>query len=88
MVRFNNITKIVFLKNYIVVGFPRTLSQAQKLWEREKIDVALNLNVPYDVIIERVKGRWVHLPSGRVYNDDFNAPKVPVGIVFCFQKHF
>lgn len=46
--------------------------------------MALNLNVPYDVIIERVKGRWVHLPSGRVYNTDFNAPKIPVRHVVCF----
>lgn len=70
-----------FLISYIhniFKGFPRTLLQAQKLWDAEKIDAALNLNVPYEVIIERVKGRWVHLPSGRVYNDDFNAPKIPV----------
>lgn len=54
------------------------------MWEAEKLDVALNLNVPYNVIIERVKGRWVHLPSGRVYNDDFNAPKIPVSIITFF----
>lgn len=25
----------------------------------------------------RSPGRWIHAPSGRVYNTDFNAPKVP-----------
>lgn len=61
---------------WLLDGFPRTLNQAQSLWEREKVDVVLNLDVPFDVIVERVKGRWIHLPSGRVYNEDFNAPKV------------
>ena len=27
--------------------------------------------------MERIGGRWVHEPSGRVYNTTFNAPKVP-----------
>lgn len=27
-------------------------------------------------IVNRVKGRWVHIPSGRVYNETFNRPKV------------
>lgn len=40
------------------------------------MDIVLNLAVPHDVIIDRVKGRWIHLASGRVYNTDFNAPLV------------
>lgn len=40
------------------------------------MDVVLNLAVPHDVIIDRVKGRWIHLASGRVYNTGFNAPRV------------
>lgn len=28
------------------------------------------------MIISRIKSRWVHPPSGRVYNTEFNAPKV------------
>lgn len=53
------------------------MSQAETLWKSHKLDVALNLVVPFKVIIDRVKGRWVHLPSGRVYNEGFNAPKTP-----------
>ncbi|KAL3289879.1 hypothetical protein HHI36_023269 [Cryptolaemus montrouzieri] len=62
---------------WLLDGFPRTVSQAKALWEVQKLDVVLNLVVPFEVIIDRVKGRWVHLPSGRVYNTDFNAPKIP-----------
>ena len=58
-------------------GFPRTINQAKELDAKEKIDAVINLAVPFDVIIDRVKGRWVHLASGRVYNVDFNMPKVP-----------
>lgn len=63
-------------KSWLLDGFPRTVSQAERLWKLQPINFALNLDVPFDVILERVKGRWIHLPSGRVYNTDFNAPKV------------
>ncbi|KAL1492819.1 hypothetical protein ABEB36_011001 [Hypothenemus hampei] len=62
---------------WLLDGFPRTVAQAKALWEIHNLDVALNLIVPFPVIIDRVKGRWVHLPSGRVYNEGFNSPKVP-----------
>ncbi|XP_077293932.1 adenylate kinase 3 [Arctopsyche grandis] len=63
--------------SWLLDGFPRTAVQAEQLWKLQPVDFAINLNVPFDVIVDRVKGRWVHLPSGRVYNIDFNAPKVP-----------
>ena len=37
--------------------------------------------MPFQVIIDRIKDRWVHLPSGRIYNTLFNPPKNPVSIV-------
>ena len=36
----------------------------------------MNLDVPDEVILTRVSGRWVHLPSGRVYNTSYNRPRV------------
>ncbi|XP_073989472.1 adenylate kinase 3 [Rhodnius prolixus] len=62
--------------NFLLDGFPRTKNQAIILNERTQIDVAINLIVPFDVIIERIQNRWIHLQSGRVYNVDFNAPKI------------
>lgn len=59
-------------------GFPRTNVQAEKLWEVQKIDSVINLIVPYEIIVDRVKLRYVHMPSGRVYNLDFNPPKEPM----------
>lgn len=55
------------------------------MWKVQQLDLVINLVVPFSVIIDRVKGRWVHLPSGRVYNVGFNSPKVPVSnnVIFC-----
>ena len=41
-----------------------------------EVDVVLFLNVPHEVIIERIKNRWVHAASGRTYSYDYNPPKV------------
>lgn len=63
-------------KSWLLDGFPRTVAQANALWQVQPVDVVLNLVVPFEVIIDRVKNRWVHLSSGRVYNIGFNTPKV------------
>lgn len=63
--------------SWLLDGFPRTLEQAQQLHSIHKVNAVINLNVPFDVIVDRVKGRWIHLASGRVYNVGFNEPKVP-----------
>lgn len=59
-------------------GFPRTVSQADALDKAYSVDTVINLNVPFQTIKQRLTSRWTHLPSGRVYNVDFNPPKVPV----------
>lgn len=37
----------------------------------------VNIDVADDIILSRISDRWVHLPSGRVYNLSYNPPKVP-----------
>lgn len=36
----------------------------------------MNLDVADEIILSRITDRWVHLPSGRVYNLSYNPPKV------------
>lgn len=62
--------------SWLLDGFPRTIAQAEYLWNFQPVESVISLHVPHDVIVERIKHRWVHLPSGRVYNLDFNKPKV------------
>ncbi|OIW24082.1 adenylate kinase [Coniochaeta ligniaria NRRL 30616] len=63
--------------SFLLDGFPRTAVQAESLDSIVPINLVVSLKTPVDVIIERISGRWVHEPSGRVYNTGFNAPKVP-----------
>ncbi len=44
---------------YILDGFPRTIAQAEELDKVAKIDVAVNIDVPFETIIERLGGRRV-----------------------------
>ncbi|PKS09860.1 hypothetical protein jhhlp_004483 [Lomentospora prolificans] len=63
--------------SFILDGFPRTASQAEMLDKIIPINLVVSITTPFDVILERIAGRWVHEPSGRVYNTTFNAPRVP-----------
>jgi adenylate kinase len=63
--------------SFLLDGFPRTAVQAERLSDIIPINWVVSLQTPFDVIMERISSRWVHEPSGRVYNTSFNAPKVP-----------
>ncbi|XP_028827076.1 GTP:AMP phosphotransferase AK3, mitochondrial [Denticeps clupeoides] len=62
---------------WLLDGFPRTVAQAEALEGVYAIDSVINLDVPFETIKGRLTSRWLHLPSGRVYNTDFNPPKIP-----------
>ncbi|KAH7313664.1 adenylate kinase-domain-containing protein [Stachybotrys elegans] len=63
--------------SFLLDGFPRTAAQAKALDRIIPINLVVSIKTPFSVILERIAGRWVHEPSGRVYNTSFNAPKVP-----------
>lgn len=44
-------------KGYVLDGFPRTIPQAFALEKVAKIDVVLNIEVPFDIIEKRLSGR-------------------------------
>ncbi|KAL8781583.1 MAG: hypothetical protein Q9213_005933 [Squamulea squamosa] len=62
--------------SFILDGFPRTATQASRLDSLIPINLVVSLITPVNIILSRIASRWVHAPSGRVYNTDFNAPKV------------
>ncbi|OKL59509.1 hypothetical protein UA08_05256 [Talaromyces atroroseus] len=62
--------------SFILDGFPRTAVQASSLDRILPINFVVHLFTPPSVIISRITKRWVHAPSGRVYNTEFNPPKV------------
>jgi len=63
--------------SWLLDGFPRTRTQAEALHKVQPLDTVISLEVPFQVIIDRIKDRWVHMPSGRIYNTLFSPPKQP-----------
>ena len=64
----------------VLDGFPRTEVQAisldKMLKEMEaKVDMALNIDVPFDEIVERIANRRSCKNCGEIYNVVFNPPK-------------
>ena len=68
-------------RGVLLDGFPRTVSQAEKLdtmfaSKGMNIDRVLDFKVNEEVLIERIEGRRIHQASGRSYHITFNPPKV------------
>jgi adenylate kinase len=64
-------------KGFLFDGFPRTLPQADAMKAAGvKLDYVLEIDVPFEAIVERMSGRRSHTASGRTYHVKFNPPKV------------
>jgi adenylate kinase len=64
-------------QGFLFDGFPRTIPQADAMKAAGvKIDYVLEIDVPFEAIIERMSGRRSHAASGRTYHVKFNAPKM------------
>jgi adenylate kinase len=62
---------------FLFDGFPRTIPQAESMKSSQvPLEHVVEIAVPDETIVERMSGRWVHLPSGRTYHTRFNPPKV------------
>lgn len=61
---------------FLFDGFPRTLAQADSLWEEGiHIDYVIELRLGDEEIVSRLSGRRVHPGSGRVYHFVHNPPR-------------
>jgi len=64
-------------QGFLFDGFPRTLPQADAMKAAGvRLDYVLEIDVPFEAIIERMSGRRSHPASGRTYHLKFNPPKV------------
>ena len=62
---------------FLFDGFPRTIPQADAMKAAGvKLDYVLEIDVPFDAIVQRMSGRRSHPASGRTYHVTFNPPKV------------
>ena len=68
-------------QGYLLDGFPRTIPQAEALKSLlaklgEKLDCALELDMPRDVIFDRLTTRRTCTNCGEIYNVNSKPPKV------------
>lgn len=80
MVR-NRIGQPDCVHGFILDGFPRTLPQAEVLEsllaeKGIKLTCVLEIQVPDEIIMERILGRYSCLKCGAGYHDKFQKPKV------------
>lgn len=66
---------------FLLDGFPRTIKQAQALNEMldkmgKKLDIAINIEAPFDVLLERLVARRMCRVCGTSYHLEFKPPKV------------
>lgn len=72
-----HITKKQYSNAFLLDGFPRTILQAEAMKKNSiHINYVLELDVPDALIVDRIVGRRIHSPSGRIYHVDFNPPRV------------
>jgi len=68
-------------KEFLIEGFPKTVDQAKLLDEmlienNEPLTIVIYLKLDDTALAERLKGRFQHPKSGRIYQLNFNPPKV------------
>jgi len=63
-------------RGFLFDGFPRTIPQADAMKAAGvKLDHVLEIDVPFEAIVERMSGRRSHTASGRTYHVKFNPPR-------------
>ena len=72
----NRLSKVPTGKGFILDGFPRTIDQAKTLEGITDLDVILLLDVPDEIIIERLSSRRICKNCGNVYNIRVLKPTV------------
>ncbi|XP_012276906.1 adenylate kinase [Orussus abietinus] len=68
-------------RGFLLDGFPRNVSQAEKLdsmlkKRNSKLDAVIEFGIDDKLLIKRITGRLIHPSSGRSYHEEFAPPKV------------
>ncbi len=66
---------------FLLDGFPRTLPQAEILGDmlagiKQNLNAVIEIQVPDEIIMERILGRYSCMECGKGYHDKFLKPKI------------
>jgi adenylate kinase len=74
-------------KGWLLDGFPRTLAQAQALAEQgATVDAFVSLEVPDEMLVDRVVGRRTDPVTGTIYHTTFDPPPTAEITARCVQR--
>ncbi|MGC8849196.1 MAG: adenylate kinase [Candidatus Bathyarchaeia archaeon] len=62
-------------RGFILDGFPRTVRQAELLERIASVTAVINIDVPDEVIVERLSNRLICRNCGAIYNAKYLKPK-------------
>lgn len=68
-----------FPNGFILDGFPRTVAQAQALYDWKEspiINAVVNFDIENKELVKRLSGRWICRSCGATYHESFLPPKV------------
>lgn len=78
--------------DFVLDGYPRTIVQAEWLTEflaehEAPLDAVINLDVPTDVIVDRLSKRRVHKVTGENFHLDFKPPPSDIDPGLIIQRN-
>ncbi|MEE9410690.1 MAG: adenylate kinase [Candidatus Heimdallarchaeota archaeon] len=62
-------------RGFILDGYPRNLAQANELAKITEIDLVINIDVDYSLLVKRITGRRTCKECGAIFHNEFSPPE-------------